>query len=164
MGSRKNLKARYDAQASRRRHSRHAHHPDQHLYSAGSIAYAGESAAWRYVEFFTANIRNTNTRRAYARACSRFFAWCEERGLTLPPFAPMTSRPGSSSCKQDPLGARREAEARRSAHAVRLAGDRPGGADKSSRCSARAEACSEDRQDAGARWHRMAQAARRHSD
>jgi hypothetical protein len=41
------------------------------------------AAGWRYVEFFTANIRNPNTRRTYARACSRFFAWCEVRGLTL---------------------------------------------------------------------------------
>src|ERR1700722_10043969 len=48
------------------------------------IADAGDAAGWRYVEFFTANIRNPNTRRAYARACDRFFAWCEERGLTLP--------------------------------------------------------------------------------
>ena len=47
------------------------------------IAEAGEHAAWRYVDFFTANIRNPNTRRAYARACVRFFAWCEDRGLTL---------------------------------------------------------------------------------
>ncbi len=37
------------------------------------IADAGEQAAWRYVDFFTANIRNPNTRRAYARACARFF-------------------------------------------------------------------------------------------
>ena len=34
------------------------------------IADAGDQAAWRYVEFFTANIRNPNTRRAYARAAS----------------------------------------------------------------------------------------------
>jgi hypothetical protein len=39
------------------------------------IADLGDEAAWRYVEFFTANIRNPNTRRAYARACARFFAW-----------------------------------------------------------------------------------------
>ena len=45
------------------------------------IADLGEEAAWRYVEFFTANIRNPHTRRAYARACARFFAWCEDRGL-----------------------------------------------------------------------------------
>lgn len=47
------------------------------------IADAGEQAAWRYIDFFTANIRNPNTRRAYARACGQFFAWCEERGLAL---------------------------------------------------------------------------------
>ena len=34
------------------------------------IADAGERPRWRYVEFFTANIRNPNTRRAYARACA----------------------------------------------------------------------------------------------
>jgi hypothetical protein len=38
------------------------------------IADIGDDASWRYVEFFTANIRNPHTRRAYARACSRFFA------------------------------------------------------------------------------------------
>jgi site-specific recombinase XerD len=47
------------------------------------IADAGEEVAWRYIDFFTANIRNPNTRRAYARACAQFFAWCDERGLTL---------------------------------------------------------------------------------
>jgi site-specific recombinase XerD len=45
------------------------------------IADLGDEAAWRYVEFFTANIRNPHTRRAYARACARFFAWSEDRGL-----------------------------------------------------------------------------------
>ena len=52
------------------------------------IADLGEEAAWRYVEFFTANIRNPHTRRAYARACARFFAWCDDRGL-----APTAIRP-----------------------------------------------------------------------
>jgi integrase len=47
------------------------------------IADLGDQAGWRYVEFFTANIRNPHRRRAYARACARFFAWCENRGLTL---------------------------------------------------------------------------------
>jgi site-specific recombinase XerD len=48
------------------------------------IADAGAATGWRYVEFFSANTRNPHTRRAYARACGRFFAWCEDRGLTLP--------------------------------------------------------------------------------
>ena len=52
------------------------------------IADAGDAAGWRYVEFFTANIENPHTRRAYARACGRFFAWCEHRGLTLPAIRP----------------------------------------------------------------------------
>jgi site-specific recombinase XerD len=52
------------------------------------IADLGDGAAWRYVEFFTANIRNPHTRRAYARACSRFFACCEQRGLTLTAIRP----------------------------------------------------------------------------
>jgi site-specific recombinase XerD len=46
------------------------------------------AAGWRYVEFFTANIRNPHTRRAYARACSQFFAWCDDRGLTLATIRP----------------------------------------------------------------------------
>ena len=52
------------------------------------MAILGDQASWRYVEFFAANIRNPNTRRAYARACSRFFGWCEDRGLTLTTIRP----------------------------------------------------------------------------
>jgi site-specific recombinase XerD len=52
------------------------------------IANEGDAAGWRYVEFFTANINNPNTRRAYARACARFFAWCEIRGATLGAIRP----------------------------------------------------------------------------
>src|SRR6266853_5111175 len=52
------------------------------------IADAGDTAGRRYVEFFTANINNDHTRRAYARACSRFFAWCENRGLSLTTIRP----------------------------------------------------------------------------
>ena len=37
----------------------------------------GPQASKRYLEFFTAQIRNTNTRAAYARAATRFFAWCQ---------------------------------------------------------------------------------------
>jgi site-specific recombinase XerD len=61
--------------------------PAVHLVPA-LIVDAGETAGWQYVEFFTANIRNPHTRRAYARACSQFFAWCEERGLTLTTIRP----------------------------------------------------------------------------
>lgn len=45
------------------------------------ITAAGERASWRFIEFFTANIRNPNTRRAYARAVGDFFGWCAKRNV-----------------------------------------------------------------------------------
>ncbi|MGG5812477.1 tyrosine-type recombinase/integrase [Falsiroseomonas sp. CW058] len=41
------------------------------------VAAAGERAGLRFLEFFAANIRNPNTRRAYARAVADFLTWCE---------------------------------------------------------------------------------------
>lgn len=44
--------------------------------------FAGDvQTAKRFVDFFTANIRNLNTRRAYARAVQAFAAWWKERRL-----------------------------------------------------------------------------------
>jgi len=45
------------------------------------IASLGESAMKRYLEFFTAQIRNANTREAYHRAVLFFLDWCEHVGL-----------------------------------------------------------------------------------
>ncbi len=42
---------------------------------------ACEHAGMRFVEFFTANIRNPNMRRAYYNAACRFASWCEAHGL-----------------------------------------------------------------------------------
>lgn len=53
------------------------------------ITSAGESASRRFVEFFTANIRNKNTRMAYMRALGPFLKWCEERGLALKDIQPV---------------------------------------------------------------------------
>jgi site-specific recombinase XerD len=39
-------------------------------------------AAKRFVEYFAANIRNRNTRRAYLRAVLDFSSWCETQRLT----------------------------------------------------------------------------------
>ena len=39
------------------------------------------ATAKRVLEFFTANIRNPNTRKAYAKAAGDFAIWCEARGL-----------------------------------------------------------------------------------
>ena len=44
---------------------------------------AGEQATYRFIEFFTANIHNPNTRAAYLRAVLRFSRWCEMRDLAL---------------------------------------------------------------------------------
>jgi site-specific recombinase XerD len=46
------------------------------------IAASGERASYRFLEFFTANIRNPNTRRAYARAALEFFDWLAAHGVT----------------------------------------------------------------------------------
>ena len=53
------------------------------------VAQEGERAAKRYVEFFADNIRNPNTRRAYARAAGDFLGWCEQRGLALATIEPV---------------------------------------------------------------------------
>lgn len=45
------------------------------------IAEVGEQASWRFLEFFTVNIRNKNTRAAYARSAGAFLRWCEDRGI-----------------------------------------------------------------------------------
>jgi len=45
------------------------------------IDHLGPRGRRRYVEFFTAQIRNPNTRSAYARAVRQFFDWCDHRGL-----------------------------------------------------------------------------------
>jgi hypothetical protein len=41
------------------------------------VADLGEAAALRFIDFFTANIRNPNTRAAYAVAARSFFRWLE---------------------------------------------------------------------------------------
>ena len=38
-------------------------------------------AAKRYLEFFVANIRNPNTRKAYYRAVGQFATWCDCNGF-----------------------------------------------------------------------------------
>jgi site-specific recombinase XerD len=63
--------------------------PDDLRLVPALIADAGDAASWRYIEFFTVNIRNANTRRAYARACVQFFTWCEKRGLVLTAIRPV---------------------------------------------------------------------------
>jgi hypothetical protein len=53
------------------------------------IAAAGDQAARRFFEFFTANIPNPNTRAAYAQAVGQFLRWADERRLTLRTIEPI---------------------------------------------------------------------------
>ena len=41
------------------------------------------------MEFFTAQIRNPHTRAAYGVAVTRFFTWCDARGLALAQISPI---------------------------------------------------------------------------
>src|SRR5258707_9417416 len=52
------------------------------------IAAAGPEVTETYIDFFTATIRNRNTRAAYARACWQFFDWCAAHGLELTSVRP----------------------------------------------------------------------------
>jgi integrase/recombinase XerD len=62
-------------------------------YSAANvpaiIERAGGQARKRFLEFFTATIRNENTRMAYARAVGAFFAWGREYRLELVDIEPI---------------------------------------------------------------------------
>lgn len=75
------------------------------------IADAGDQAVRRFLEFFTANIRNRNTRAAYAQAVAQFLRWCEGRRLSLATIEPMAvaayieSHPGSAPTKKQHLAA-----------------------------------------------------------
>jgi integrase/recombinase XerD len=52
----------------------------------------GERVSRRFIELFTANIRNRNTRMAYARAVKvkHFFDWCDKRKLELREIEPLS--------------------------------------------------------------------------
>ncbi len=54
-----------------------------------TILRAGPNASRRFIEFFTANIRNRNTRGAYAQAVRQFFDWIEARHLKLDQIQPV---------------------------------------------------------------------------
>jgi hypothetical protein len=88
-------------------------------------AAAGARASMRFLEFFTANIRNPHTRRAYYRAAEEFLAWCASADVvSIAAVQPVhvatwievsTRELAAPSVKQ-----------RLAAPPVRLAGQRPG--------------------------------------
>lgn len=53
------------------------------------ISQHGPKAVRRYYEFFTANIRNRNTRDAYYRALTDFFAWLDVKDVQLIEIEPV---------------------------------------------------------------------------
>jgi integrase len=70
--------------------------PDQRSvewYASGKVPAiidrAGGQARKRFLEFFTATIRNENTRMAYARAVGTFFEWCRVYRLELIDIEPI---------------------------------------------------------------------------
>ncbi|MGI9434949.1 MAG: site-specific integrase, partial [Geminicoccaceae bacterium] len=46
------------------------------------VADAGDGAAMRFIEFFTAQVHNPNTRKAYGRAAMDFCHWADDLGIT----------------------------------------------------------------------------------
>ena len=46
------------------------------------IGRIGSKGVLRFLEFFTVNIRNKNTRAAYTRAAGDFLSWCEGQGIS----------------------------------------------------------------------------------
>jgi site-specific recombinase XerD len=53
------------------------------------VADTGDGAAERFIEFFTANIHNKNTRAAYGRAVADFLAWYQKPGRSLKTIKPV---------------------------------------------------------------------------
>ena len=62
---------------------------DTSLLLPAIIANEGDRVGKRFVEFFTANIRNQNTRDAYARAAAQFFFFCEKNRVSLADIEPV---------------------------------------------------------------------------
>lgn len=53
------------------------------------VADAGEHASRRFVEFFTATIRNKGTRAVYLHAVNQFFEWCDQHDISLNAIEPI---------------------------------------------------------------------------
>ena len=75
------------------------------------IVDAGPVAVERFLEFFAAQLANSRTRAAYARAAGRFLSWCAARGLGLRAIAPLhvaayiRTHPGSAPTVKQHLAA-----------------------------------------------------------
>lgn len=55
-----------------------------------AISKSAERVRTRFLEFFTTQLRNPNTRRSYVKAASEFLSWCDTRGAqSLEAITPM---------------------------------------------------------------------------
>jgi len=105
------------------------------------VAAAGERAAFRFIDFFTANIRNPNTRAAYAVAVRGFFGWLDQREIRelgairthhVSAYIETLTRSYKAPTVKQHLAAIR--------NAVRLVDRRPGGRAEPGRRGARSQA------------------------
>lgn len=51
------------------------------LHVPALVIQSGEQVYHKFVEYFIGQIRNSNTRQAYAQAVGQFLSWCEQRGV-----------------------------------------------------------------------------------
>lgn len=59
------------------------------LVVPATVSRLGHHAERRFIEFFTAQIRNRGTRRAYGLAVNRFFDWCDQLEIELQGIEPV---------------------------------------------------------------------------
>jgi integrase/recombinase XerD len=64
-------------------------HVGGNLVLPSMIVMAGERAQKKFVEFFTAHIRNKNTRKSYVIAVRSFCDWCDQNGFHLTDLSPV---------------------------------------------------------------------------
>jgi hypothetical protein len=84
------------------------------------IADAGERASLRFLDFFTANICNPNTRAAYAVAVRAFFAWLDSKHVCTRGDAHASRLRLRRGSEPPQSRADRQTAPRRDPHAVRL--------------------------------------------
>ena len=101
---------------------------------------SSKKAERRFWEFFTANIRNPNTRMAYLTAAYRFADWCEVKGLALEQIEPMLVAALHRADDNRLRPVERQAKPGGYPDAVRLARGRPGGALQSGQLGTRPQA------------------------
>src|SRR6266849_1709545 len=114
-----------------------------------TIAAAGAHTSERFIEFFTANIRNRNTRMAYALAVRQFFDWVRATRLAAGRYqANDRGRLHRAARRRDGQAVGQTASGRRPA-TLRLLGYRWHPTVKPGRCGARSQVRGEARQASG---------------